>query len=228
MPGGGGYSSATELEVGAQRIAEAAHCILGSLGRMSGEHNWVNVYTTEAGHVDEENEIIQRAMKEYRQQLYVDQILDPTKNIKPQYRDSRRHYVAQSIKSILAASPKLEALAKKTLTRWQQQKDVPSDIHEVGIAAYETLIALARAMREAVAGYPDRVTNPYRDRKLVAATQKLDSAVKQYLKHAREVYKKYRPTVLKPDPVPSQGYSRPAPEQEPGESDIDYIMRLLR
>ena len=35
IPDGGGYESNTEYEIGAQRIAEAAHCILGSLGKIN-------------------------------------------------------------------------------------------------------------------------------------------------------------------------------------------------
>ena len=31
LPAGGNYRSSTEYEIGAQRIAEAIHCILGSL-----------------------------------------------------------------------------------------------------------------------------------------------------------------------------------------------------
>ena len=76
--GGGGFGTSTEWEVGAQRAAEAAHCILGSLGKWTygGDPHWDKMLRIEREHILEEMDIIEYVLKEYAKPLYVDRIND--------------------------------------------------------------------------------------------------------------------------------------------------------
>lgn len=224
MPGGGDYRANTEFEIGAVEIAEAAHCILGSLGKRAGGRGWDDVYRIEQGHIDEENGIIQKTMREYSRQVYTDMLANPLKGVRPERQKERMEYVEASVKSIRSNSPKLASRAKKMLAAWMQQTDVPEDLHRIGVNAYQVIIDLAEAMVDSVKGYPERVTNPYRDSKLRATVALLDGSVKRFDKIANEKVPQSRAPKAEPAPTAP---GKPPRDKKPGESDIDYTMYLL-
>ena len=144
VPEVGGYNSFTEYEIGAQRIAEAIHCILGSLGKSMNSPAWV-----EKDHVEEEIGLVVKFQKEYRKSLYVGRLFNDRKD---------NPYVRKSVESIRKNSPKLISLAKQY--RRQLSKDMPEVVREVAEACYTLLIRLAEAMLKSVKGFPEKdVTN---------------------------------------------------------------------
>lgn len=168
IPSGGGFRSNTEYEVGAQRAAEAAHCILGSLGKRVGRDlGWKSVYRFEMGHIREELGIIKYVMKEYNRSLYNDRLLT-----------GNTLSGARTVESIRKVAPKLKKLAQMNLRAWNQQKGVPSDIKDTGQQTYQFLIVLSDVLLDSVRVYPARVTNAYKDTKLRNQVSKLSSAVR--------------------------------------------------
>lgn len=69
LPSGGGFEPYTEYEIGMARVAEAVHCIIGSLVKSRGENSnrW---FLLERQHIKEELQIIDDAMVEYYKPLY--------------------------------------------------------------------------------------------------------------------------------------------------------------
>lgn len=142
LPEVGGYGSSTEYEVGAQRIAEAAHCILGSLGKLLTRSTWEHGLHYEAGHIVEEMDIINKSAKEYSRSLYRDRLL-------PSYQASR------SVDSIRKASQNLVKVAEKNLSALGRE-DLPLPVFHVADNAYRLVISLATAMEKASRGIRKR------------------------------------------------------------------------
>lgn len=215
IPTGGGFGSNTEWEIGAQRAAEAAHCILGSLGRhVYGKFDWIKTLKTEQAHIEEEMGIINMIMKEYSKSLYTDRLSDPT------------HYepesVAATVNSVRAAGPELARRAEEMRLLWAEQ-EVPETIHSAANWTYRFLVELGRAMANATTDWPDRpVGNPYVASQLKTAVAGLNEAI-------GKMYEGVEPD--SPDPVDEPEQYLPSAEQDlkqkPGESKIDHIMRLL-
>jgi hypothetical protein len=161
IPEGGGYGSATEYEVAAHRIAEAIHCILGSLGKAV-RSNYPDI---EIGHINEEAEIIKYAIDEDAKDIYIDRVWEESP-------DKERSY-----QQIVQASQRLKSLSlgkKSALARYWEPK-----YYDVAIACYDALTLLAIAMLESVADYPqmkNAFTFPY----LRRAISNLITLVKKY------------------------------------------------
>jgi hypothetical protein len=167
MPGGGGYEANTEYEIGAQRMAEAAHCILGSLSKYTTRDDkplWV-----EKGHIKEEMNIIEEAMVEYSRYLYIDRLKEKIKE--------GNKYGELSVKSIIKASPKLKKKARSARTRLS--KDLPKTVYDVAFATYNFIISLAEQMYDSVAYEP--LTSAYRKPELIRSMNILRKAVKHLL-----------------------------------------------
>ena len=163
IPDGGGYSSATEYEIGGQRMAEAAHCILGSLGRFITRDDkplWV-----EMGHIKEEMGLIEKFMDEYARYLYIDRL-------KEKIADGNK-YGMMSVDSIKKNSPRLKRAAKSARDR--VGKDLPKIVREVAIATYNFIISLAEHMYDSVAYEPFK--SAYRQPQLIRSMNILKKAV---------------------------------------------------
>jgi hypothetical protein len=176
MPDFGGYGSDTEYEVGAGIIAESAHCILGSLGRayrrLEGEWN----PDLEWGHIREEISLIKGAMSEYPRPVYLDQINDPE-------RRKQSAYIKSSIKSINDVSPGLQGQAEAMRVALRSQSDVPAWAMEIGTHSYDVIIALARAMKASVAGWPGEIPqamSAFRNPGLSTAVANLGTAINNW------------------------------------------------
>jgi len=59
IPSGGGYGSNTEYEIGAQRLAEAVHCVLGA------------VMNEDDYHIKDECGLTNKILKEYSKPIYI-------------------------------------------------------------------------------------------------------------------------------------------------------------
>jgi len=178
IPGGGGYGPNKELEIGAQIAAEAAHCILGSLGNnLHGNDDWDNMISVEGQHIKEEMGIINHVMEEYSKDLYTDQINISLEDYKPEYVERAKKYIDGMIQSVRENSPALASLASANNQAWAQQEDVPPALHAVGTLCYSFLEVLANSFLEAVSPFPDMITNPFQNQTLIQTAAELDQAV---------------------------------------------------
>jgi hypothetical protein len=177
LPSNGNYGSAVYHEVGAARIAEAAHCILGSLSKIvnGGDRSIEN------GHIHEELGIIEKSMKESTHRDYVEQM------------NSGSSYAERAIENIRKVSPKLHALASSKQRALQSvKKDLAEDMFDVADACYEVVKLLAGVMQEMIDNMPVRDgKTSFDDLKLRAAVAKLSKAVKvmdfSYGRSARDI-----------------------------------------
>jgi hypothetical protein len=190
MPEGGNFGSATMLELGAQNIAEAAHCILGSLGKLtrrgdSGQDEWARwqyslVY--EVAHLKEELGIINMwVWKWYEYGWHRDtqeKFNDPTPDQLP--------YVERSVENIRDVAPPLVVLAELKRAHVEAQEDMPEPIKAAALSSYDVIIAVANAVFDAVEGWPEeKVYNPFTVTPLQAATQRLGETINELLTYVR-------------------------------------------
>ncbi len=179
-PSWGGYASYTEYEIGAGRIAEATHCILGSLGKIvtvtkrpDTDLDSIGGKGLERGHISEEWHIIQDALEEYSRQLYVEQLLR-YRDVKPQFRSQIRESNETSIEHMKAVSPILRRLAEELKQDLNHCTDIPPVLVEVADACYDLLIALTVAVEASVQDWPSfGMENAYRDPALRRAASRL-------------------------------------------------------
>jgi hypothetical protein len=177
IPGGGGYQVNTEYEVGAQRMAEAVHCILGSLGKFF--KTWPSTLATEHEHIQEEMGLIEKFMKEYSRDLYSDRVRTGSGMFgeKP-----KEDFSQKTVDSINQNSPKLRANAEKMKKRWMAQDDVPKEVMEVGKWCYIVLIDMTKALEESVKRYPKEVTNAFQETELKASVRLLRDKIEKMYK----------------------------------------------
>ena len=170
MPTGGGMFSNTEYEIGGSRMAEAAHCILGSITKLHlsalSHPFWV-----EKDHIKEEMGLIERFQKEYSRDLYIDRL------------DLNDKYTQATIKSIKKAAPILIKKARSALPRIDNK--LPIEIKRLAEYSYSFLIVLAKEMLKSVemAEEDGKFThNAYADLKVKLAVKDLRVMANDYLK----------------------------------------------
>jgi hypothetical protein len=177
LPEGGGYECYTMMELGAQHIAEAAHCILGSLGRTVGPtrtRDWRYLLRYEVAHIKEEMGIIRKRVFKYSECGWDHSARLHMNDFEGEYAP----YVAMTVESVRRVSPKLRARAESMRAALEAQSDVPEKLYDVAIACYDLAIALTLAMESVVINWPERrITNPYVDARLVEATKALEEKV---------------------------------------------------
>jgi len=179
----GGYDDGKEYLVGGREIAEAAHCILGSLGK---QKDWKTMLKVEQGHIEEEMDIIDKTIKEYSKPVYGHDMVDFS-DYKKEYQERERKSAEKTVAEIKKQSPVLRELAKKQLKKWKQQTDVPKEIKVVGEQSYLLLIELADSLEFSVKDYPKQVNNAYQKSTLRTAAQKLRQAIDAMFKSKIEV-----------------------------------------
>lgn len=192
LPNSGGFGSSTEYEIGAQRIAEAAHCILGSLGSVvtpssvRPELSWRHSLHYEVEHLLEETEIIAWSLKEYSRPLYNERIV-------PSYIEAhteesqllaKLRYSIKTVESIRSAAPALAVLAESKLSALDEES-IPEPVYKVATRAYRVVIELSRAMLESVMDYPESVSNAYRDHELGLQVALLQISVRNLVDEAK-------------------------------------------
>jgi hypothetical protein len=164
---GGGYENNTEYEVGAQRLAEAIHCILGSLG---GEGAQKIGFGWESDHIIEELGIVNYVIQEYSLPLY------------KQDNWLNNSYKKQSILSIIKASKALKEQAFTLQIEMSTVENERSVIKEAALICYEILIILATEMSESV-NIPDSHYNAFQNKELKNAILKLTSVLNTELRN---------------------------------------------
>jgi hypothetical protein len=187
MPGAGGYESNTMVEVGAQQIAEAAHCILGSLGKL--EHpsrkdwDWRWSIPYEKDHLGEEIDIIRKWVFEHER--YGWHPTDVERLHRPEA-SGYEEYVDRSIESVQANSSRLAERARemKRLTT-ENCRGLPQPIGRVASYAYDVIIALAEAMERSFAFAPESFYNPFTNSDLRLSTNMLYLEIENLIKLER-------------------------------------------
>jgi hypothetical protein len=130
IPTGGGFAPNVEFEVGLQRMAEAAHCILGSLHRAYYTRGYLS---GEFAHIEEEFDLIKGFQREYSKDLYVGRVFPLD-----------RKYGPMAIESIRRNAPKLIKQAKDSIRRLDKKK-YPKEAYELAKQSYQFLIDLSEA-----------------------------------------------------------------------------------
>ena len=165
IKGSGGYKSYTEYETGASILAEAAHCILGSLNRAGDNKERQKV---EMDHIREELDIIKNVLKEYSKPLYIE---DNFKNSK---------YAKDSLKSLYEGS--LNLLKDASSGKQKVGNDLGDNLAK---SAYDVLINLANAMIKSVKDKTWRpIINAFEDKDLKLSVRELEY---QYTKWLNEL-----------------------------------------
>ena len=161
---GGGLGSNTEYELAGQNMAEAAHCILGSLVKL----NPNTPFWVEKDHIKEEMGIIERAMREYSKDLYIGRVF-------------QGDWAEKSIISIKKEAPKLERAAMSA--RRRINKDLPKEIQEVAKYSYDFLVLLSRKLLDSVTDIEEgNMTNAYKNLALKSSVKNLRKRVDVFLK----------------------------------------------
>ena len=143
---GGGYIPYTDYELGAQRIAEALHCILGSLHHTHRLRNqkWSSRHDEEA-HIREELGIIKKCQREYSNKRYTEG--DWWKG----YHSHASEYPKESIKHIKTASKKLEEKAHCSMMQLlNHRREIDPGVFDVSFRCYSTLKRMAQEMGKSV------------------------------------------------------------------------------
>lgn len=140
LPANGGFSPITEFIIGASNIAEAVHCILGSLSKginqanNRGDVDILSGLGVEVGHLREEMGIITDAMDEYSRTIY----RDP---------DHTMHSPEETAEEIREQAPKLRQRAQQK----KQSVDTGYDqIDSIAYQCYDVIIALTNALEESI------------------------------------------------------------------------------
>jgi hypothetical protein len=167
LPSTGGFSRTREYGIGLAEAFEAAHCLLGSLGKNLGENrdDWLYMLDVEEGHLREELGIIQKVMKEYARPVYRKQMTDFSQ-YKPEWQEKVREASNRQVEEIREAAPRLISLAKskaRSVLDNAKEHEVPVEWLNAAGAIYLFVIDLAEASLKAVADWPSHLGNPYKD-----------------------------------------------------------------
>jgi len=179
LPANGGLKNIMEFGVGLGNAFEAAHCILGSLGRHlgPGSDDWRSMVQTEAGHLREEAGIIADILSEYSRPVYRRDMME-FDQYKPEYREKARDRARRQVEDIQQQCPKLEALAASKASEFDNiikaEDPRPPDPWAESVAwTYHLVIKLCRAAVKAVENWPDELGDPYSDPKVRRALSSL-------------------------------------------------------
>lgn len=152
IPAGGGFQAHKEYTVAAQQYFEAAHCILGSLGKRigaDGETEWHSMVSGEREHLTEEIGIMLNVVNEYNKELYVRQLNDVSQ-YKEEYQDEVREWNEGAIADIRKTSPKLISRAQDRIAMLENviasEPEFPDSVYQVGRLTYESIIVAAEAL----------------------------------------------------------------------------------
>ena len=168
---GGGYSCHTEYEIGAQRIAEALHCILGSIHAVHRykDEPWHQKAMEEA-HIMEELGLIKKLQGEYSRRLYID----------------RGWYgnTEESLKSIRDASRRLD---RETDCRIRQlsshKKNIDPGVFNISMRCYQLLNTIANKMEYSVRGQGERpMWNALYDRRIERGINGLERSIESFFR----------------------------------------------
>ena len=171
IPAGGGFDSNTEYEIGAQRIAEECHCILGSLGKIKRRDKYFRTpeysgLKYEKGHIEEELGLIIKDVEEYSKPVYTRQLQENPDGI----------YVQEMMNEAPVAAKHLQTLAKEKISKLDPNNK-PA-VLQTAKSTYEVLIALGEAMEHSLEnGIPSHNQSAFKDYKLHNCIKTLEKDV---------------------------------------------------
>lgn len=181
IPSNGGFGYATEYEIGISRIAEALHCIIGSLCKQywRGELDKIGI---EQGHIKEEFKLIKDCIEEYSRDLYNKRLYAfeefrkyfDTEEEFLSYIAQKKEYAQKSIDSIRSNGETLLNLAQSKIGLLGN-----SLIERMAKQCYICLVALSQAAVKSVSGKV--VENCLRDETFLNLVDKLGSMISQVL-----------------------------------------------
>ena len=173
LPSDGGFGRIREFGVGLATAFEAAHCVLGSLGRHLGKdsNDWSSMIRTETGHLNEEVEIIRKTLREYSRPIYREQmLLADLDSYFPKYREMVKDSTRRQVEDIREAGAKLASTARTLGRQFAENlrdEGAPSPWVNLSAATYLFVMSLADAAVESVANWPDEVGDPFSDPKVI-------------------------------------------------------------
>jgi hypothetical protein len=191
LPGGGGYRSHREFEIGAQRICEATHCILGSLGKnVRKGTDWTFMVYSERGHLNEELGIIKKCVKEYSRTVYTDMVNEPLKHVRPEFEKRVMEAVESCIDDMLENSPKLIKICNARLRDLEEQEDIPDDVFDAAEITYYLTLEMAWAMKRSAEAWIDSgyANNPYQVKSLRNLVEELEEKLDVLFERIPEDY----------------------------------------
>jgi len=175
IPGSGGFGCDREYNVAAQRYFEAAHCLLGSLGRVGIDENWTEMRIRERGHIKEEIGIMMYVIKEYKKQVYLDQF-NPNR-----YRDTVQAMECNrlAIKDIQTSSPLLIEKAKEEKRNLLENRStIPNDVFTIANLTYSCIILTAETLLDSVKNN-EVIRNAWADTDIHLYTNRLNNAIEK-------------------------------------------------
>jgi len=179
LPSDGDFERIMEYGVALANVCEAAHCILGSLGRGLGpsRNDWGQMRRTEQGHLEEEAGIIVKASEEYTRNVYVRDMLD-FEQYKVEARDRVRDNANRQVADIQKQAPVLRELARRKEEELvEHEAGVPADVMTAALATYRLVGVLCETAISAVSDYPKALTHPFSDLSYKLAARKLERSV---------------------------------------------------
>lgn len=161
LPSHGDFESIKELGVGLALTFEAAHCVLGSLGRNLGQSRdqWAQMVKIEAGHLKEEVGLIEKFVLEYSGDIYIQQLFDFA-DYKPEYKERARLNAQRQVDDIKEKAPKLRARAQE-MSNSLAREDLPEPVYHFARSTYRVVTSLCEAALEGVQEWPLRLENPF-------------------------------------------------------------------
>lgn len=196
IPSSGGFGADKEYTVAAQRYFEAAHCILGSLGKRvgaEGKTEWHSMANGEYEHLSEEIGIMMSVVNEYHKDVYVRQLNDVS-DYKEEWQDRIREYNEAAVADIRKTSPELIQLAQSRLAMLdnvvKNEPEFPDSVYQVGRLTYESIITAAEALLMSVKNWDQtkRIEpheNAWAQRSVKAMTIRLNSAIQNMFQELR-------------------------------------------
>lgn len=144
-------------------LAEAAHCILGSLTRqLRIDPSTIRDESGELAHLEEEIEIIQDALDEYGRIKQLD--------------ERRVEDTEKMVEDIQRVAPKLRKRASDH--RSNLGDDLPPDIHDIAFWTYTFLDYMGKVLLDSISDWPDKpVENAWGDPKLHRLADKIEKAI---------------------------------------------------
>ena len=192
IPSSGNFKGHKEYTVAAQRYFEAAHCILGSLGRRigaEGETEWHSMARGEKEHLLEEIRIMLSVVNEYSKELYVQQINDLDI-----YKEKWKPVVAQThedmVSDIREKGSELISLAQENAGNLDlvksKEPEFPDSVYDVGMLTYRAIETVASNLIDSVRDWEKskkikQKDNAWAQPSTRQITSQLNSAIQQML-----------------------------------------------
>tara|TARA_Y100000034_G_scaffold43731_2_gene53489 strand:+ start:1431 stop:2543 length:1113 start_codon:yes stop_codon:yes gene_type:complete len=186
LPSSGGFGAIREFGVGLQLIFEAAHCLLGSLGKLLGPGggDWKQALFYEDEHLREEAGIILSSLHEYSRPIYRKQMTS-LEGYRPEYAEKIAALNEEQVADILIAAPALIERATRKRAAFEaglHTHGAPKPWIDTARATYDLVINLARAAMQSVEGWPDYLGDPYSDPRVRGAASRMERSLLRLLR----------------------------------------------